>query len=100
MCDNGWDLKDAEVACRELGCGIALQAGRSAYFGQGTGTIMLDDVDCSGSETSLNDCRHRGLRTHDCSHSEDAGVVCSGKKTVSKVCGGVTTGFFHVLVKT
>ncbi|KAL4000769.1 C-C motif chemokine 3 [Sarotherodon galilaeus] len=95
VCDDGWDLKDAEVVCRELNCGIALEALGSAYFGQGTETIMLDDVDCSGSETSLNDCRHRGLRTHDCSHSEDAGVVCSEilpEPTISLYSNEVTWG--------
>ena len=47
-----------------------------AYFGRGTGDIVLDDVSCSGYEDRLIDCSHRGLGVDDCNHYEDAGVVC------------------------
>ena len=66
-------------------CGTAVSAPKSALFGQGTGQIWLDDVSCSGSERSLNECQHRGFGTHDCGHGEDAGVVCSGEKLWNKV---------------
>uniref|UniRef100_A0AAX7VDU9 SRCR domain-containing protein n=1 Tax=Astatotilapia calliptera TaxID=8154 RepID=A0AAX7VDU9_ASTCA len=78
VCDDGWNLNDAEVVCRELGCGSALEATQSAHFGEGTGQIWLDDVTCSGSESSLTQCQHRGFGTHDCTHQKDAGVICSG----------------------
>uniref|UniRef100_A0A3P9AW32 SRCR domain-containing protein n=1 Tax=Maylandia zebra TaxID=106582 RepID=A0A3P9AW32_9CICH len=79
VCDDGWDLEDAEVVCRSLDCGTALSATSSALFGQGSGQILLDDVACSGSESSLTECQHRGFGTHNCGHGEDAGVVCSGE---------------------
>uniref|UniRef100_A0A3P9CS95 SRCR domain-containing protein n=1 Tax=Maylandia zebra TaxID=106582 RepID=A0A3P9CS95_9CICH len=78
VCDDGWNLNDAEVVCRQLGCGSALEATQSAHFGEGTGQIWLDDVTCSGSESSLTQCQHRGFGTHDCTHQKDAGVICSG----------------------
>ncbi|XP_039463659.1 uncharacterized protein LOC120436884 [Oreochromis aureus] len=77
VCDDNWDMNDTEVVCRELGCGTAQSAAVSASFGEGSGSIWLDDVSCSGSESSLTECQHRGFGTHNCTHSQDAGVVCS-----------------------
>ena len=49
-----------------------------AYFGQGTGAILLDQMRCTGNEKRLVNCPSNPLGIHDCSHSEDAGVTCQG----------------------
>ncbi|XP_065426814.1 deleted in malignant brain tumors 1 protein isoform X8 [Chrysemys picta bellii] len=77
VCDDGWDLKDAGVVCRQLGCGTALSAPRGARFGRGSDRVWLDEVNCAGTEAALSDCKTRPWGDNDCTHKEDAGVVCS-----------------------
>lgn len=79
VCDDGWDLRDAAVACRELGCGGALAAPGGAFFGEGSGPVWLSELACRGGEGQLGLCPHRGWKAHVCSHEEDAGVVCAGE---------------------
>ena len=76
ICDDPWNLQDADVVCRQLGYDRALSAPRDAAFGQGTGQIWLDDVQCVGDETSISQCNHGGWGVHNCGHHEDAGAVC------------------------
>ena len=82
VCDDGWDDTDAGVVCRQLGFGSSGTAIGSAGFGQGSGSIWLDSVTCTGSESSLTSCGHLGVGiTRSCSHSEDAGVRCYGTQS-------------------
>ena len=77
VCDDRWDLNDAQVVCRQLGFGSAIAARDSAYYGQGSGRIWLDDVNCVGTELRIEDCSHAGWGNEDCFHYEDASVQCS-----------------------
>ena len=77
VCDNGWSSTDAGVVCRQLGFGSSGTAIGSASFGQGSGSIWLDGVTCTGNESTLVSCGHLGVGVYrSCSHSEDAGVRC------------------------
>lgn len=56
---------------------------KGAFFGQGSGNILLDNLSCTGSEQTLFNCTHRNnmpltLFSNDCNHTEDAGVKCQG----------------------
>ena len=52
-----------------------------ATFGEGTGSIFFDNVQCTGSELQLASCPL--ATTHNCGHSEDAGVRCQGVPTTT-----------------
>ncbi|KAL1277515.1 hypothetical protein QQF64_024188 [Cirrhinus molitorella] len=76
VCDDGWELAEAQVVCRQLGFPGAISATPGGQYGEGSGPIWLDDMNCKGSESSLSECNFKGWGVTDCSHKEDAGVVC------------------------
>ena len=77
VCDDEWDLNDAQVVCRQLGFGPRILARNLAYYGQGSGKIWLDNVNCIGTELTIENCSHNGWGIENCAHREDAGVKCS-----------------------
>ncbi|XP_052412228.1 scavenger receptor cysteine-rich domain-containing group B protein [Carassius gibelio] len=78
VCDDDWDMVDSNVVCRQLDCGVAVAVGSSSKFGQGSGPILLDNVDCKGGEMELSQCRNQGWGVHNCYHYEDVAVTCKG----------------------
>ncbi|XP_077568332.1 scavenger receptor cysteine-rich type 1 protein M130-like isoform X2 [Stigmatopora nigra] len=98
VCDDRWGLQEAAVACREMGCGAPLEAKYNAFFGAGREQTWLDELECTGAETSLSECQHGGVGQHDCGHDEDAGVVCSETLRLSNQstpCSGLLEIFHH-----
>nr|XP_033775524.1 T-cell differentiation antigen CD6 isoform X3 [Geotrypetes seraphini] len=85
ICDDSWDLQDADIVCRQLGCGSALSAPGASSFGKGAGPIYLDEVNCTGNESYIWDCPAE--EQHDCGHKEDAGVMCSEHREL-RLSGG------------
>ena len=77
VCNNGWDLNDAQVVCRQLNLGQALIIAPESFYGRSTGRIWLDNMNCLGYETSISKCSHAGWGNTGCSHAQEAGVYCS-----------------------
>ena len=51
-----------------------------SFFNQRPRSIWLDNVVCTGNETSLHECQNAGIGVHNCSHDEYAGVRCQRKQ--------------------
>ena len=73
-------------------CGFAgAVALDSAFFGQGTGPILLAHVKCTGRESSLFECDYVGIGPHNCGHFSDAGVLCQGNIIFNTFCLSLCT---------
>ena len=94
ICDSYFDLDSANVACRRLGFPGAAQVIRSVA--PGSGRIWLNNVQCVGNETGLEQCSHDGFGNIAwyCNHYDDVGVECLRKflKFLIKLC------YMHVFV--
>lgn len=82
VCDNRWDLDDANVVCHQLGYPDAVSAPRDSQFGEGTGVIWINNVQCTGREDSLSKCSHSGWGEANCWHNDVASAICSKPGTV------------------
>lgn len=96
ICDDSWDMNDANVVCRQLGFPRASRTFSGAYHGQGSGPIWMADVGCTGSESSIYDCRHGGWGGNGCTHSRDASVECLSVRLAN---GGANYGRVEVFYK-
>ncbi|XP_063291079.1 lysyl oxidase homolog 4 [Pelobates fuscus] len=76
-CDDDFNIEVAHVACKQMGYELAMNWAHSAKYGQGAGPIWLDNIRCSGAESSLAECESNGWGVTDCKHSEDVGILCS-----------------------
>ncbi|XP_067248300.1 scavenger receptor cysteine-rich type 1 protein M130-like [Chanodichthys erythropterus] len=91
VCDDLWDISDAQVVCRQLGCGAALRADGNSVFGAGEGVVWLNRVECRGNEIHLWDCP-LSLKNHtDCSNKDHAGLTCADLPDLSVSTTPATT---------
>ena len=73
-----WDqVSQLAVSCQLLIITLVGSIRRYAFFGRGSGLILMDNVRCNGTEQFLTNCTHN--TNHNCYHSQDAGVRCACK---------------------
>ena len=76
VCDDQWDKRDADVVCRMMGYTEASSVpGKSSAINQ-SDLIWMNNVQCTGNETSLFSCVH-GLNNPSCISGYKAAVGCS-----------------------
>lgn len=102
VCNDAFDDIDAQVACFSLGFGRVGQTLHRKYsvytYSMPSYTrIWLDGVQCTGSESNIADCRHRGWGVHDCNHQDDVSIACYDNTTVSPPAESTTAAHQHVI---
>ena len=81
VCDDEWNLNDAEVVCRELGFGPAIDAKSEAFYGQGSNQNCFGNFRCADEVTTIRECSFNELkiRSH---YSKDASVKCAASNGI------------------
>ncbi|XP_022109691.1 deleted in malignant brain tumors 1 protein-like [Acanthaster planci] len=88
VCADSWDINDANVVCRQLDLGAAIQASTASDFGSGDLPIVMNKVACEGTESRLADCPFVCTKYQQCNDSTIAGVVCQPKLNTIRLVGG------------
>lgn len=71
ICDDKFDMREANVVCRELGFPSSIAVKPNSYFGIPNQTrFVLDDLNCNGNENSLYSCQFKEWGVHDCNAQE------------------------------
>ncbi|CAG5135242.1 unnamed protein product, partial [Candidula unifasciata] len=96
VCEDGWDLIDANVVCREIGftrgaASSKIKNGTLLESQKPNASILLNDLHCSGTENTLHDCPYSLL--NDCSHDQTASLECSEDIHILNPAANVTVGF-------
>ncbi|KAM6917375.1 scavenger receptor cysteine-rich type 1 protein M130-like [Lycodopsis pacificus] len=76
VCEDDFDQQDAEVVCRELGCG-APSVLQGALYGEVEAPMWTKEFQCGGRESALLDCRSSGSYRNTCSPDKAVGLTCS-----------------------
>lgn len=81
VCHNRWDKTDAQTVCRILGYGtenLAIPTTTNFFdTPPAEGPVMVNGVDCNGTESTFLDCLSTDPGDHTCSHAQDSGVFCT-----------------------
>ncbi|XP_045891004.1 scavenger receptor cysteine-rich type 1 protein M130-like [Micropterus dolomieu] len=86
VCEADFDQQDAEVVCRELGCGAPSFLQRALY-GEVEAPMWTKEFQCGGHESALLDCRSSGSARNTCSPGKAVGLTCSEPDDVRLVGG-------------
>ncbi|TDH13424.1 hypothetical protein EPR50_G00057320 [Perca flavescens] len=76
VCEDDFDQQDAEVVCRELGCG-APSVLQGALYGEVEPPMRTKEFQCGGHESALLNCRSSGSDRNTCSPGKAVGLTCS-----------------------
>ncbi|XP_010765619.1 scavenger receptor cysteine-rich type 1 protein M130-like, partial [Notothenia coriiceps] len=84
VCEADFDQQDAQVVCRQLGCG-APSVLQGALYGEGEAPVWTKEFQCGGHESALLDCSSASER-NTCSPGTAVSLTCSGRRFKGFIC--------------
>jgi len=99
ICGSQFYFAAARVVCKQLGYLDVESVVPCCLFGEGKGTIWLDNLHCEGREPAITMCPHKGWGMTTCPHSRDVGVICKTKNTLkdSKIKYRISCYFYMII---
>ncbi|XP_054908791.1 scavenger receptor cysteine-rich type 1 protein M130-like [Poeciliopsis prolifica] len=100
VCENDFDLQDAQVVCREIGC-VLPSVLQGALYGEAEAPVGSREFLCEGSESALLNCSSRkSSGRNSCSPGQAVGLTCSDQDNIRLVgeasrCAGRLEMFHH-----
>lgn len=75
-----YELDDVVVDLSNSSDSLVVETRR---YGEGAGRILPHEVNCEGTESSLEECDLSNFHSSRCGHSKDVGLICNeGKKEI------------------
>ena len=79
VCDDSFDLIDAEAACYTLGFtygGTFETVNMRDKWSGAEIPIWMDNVECESNSTNFLSCENNGFGNHNCGHDENVLLTC------------------------
>ncbi|XP_053386927.1 uncharacterized protein LOC123542089 isoform X2 [Mercenaria mercenaria] len=94
ICDNNFDIKSANVTCHMIGLTVLHYYTNAFEFGQGSGPVYIDNLNCTGFESHINNCTYDV--DNKCTHRDDVSVICTGYQlNITNIRLAGTSGPYH-----
>ena len=90
VCAEQWDKQDADVVCKELGYTGSSTIYNGSTGGQGNDTLFMNNIHCTGNESSLVSCARGGWTHLGCRFGQIAGAVCTGQEGTNYFMNQIT----------
>ena len=77
ICDSGFGIREAEVACRQMGQGYSVNYRPSPYQRHGLANSVVHlSLSCEGTESHILNCQQFRVLNTTCSHLQDIEIIC------------------------
>ncbi|XP_046380420.2 ZP domain-containing protein-like [Haliotis rufescens] len=89
VCDDGFDVHAAEIACRQAGYPTTnprIEVAGKFHALPPSMTYILDEIKCFGNEATLSNCQHDPWFVEDCGSGETVAVFCQDNPCMSSPC--------------